>query len=152
MYSSHQPNPPPMSTNHIPQCHIHTFLEHLQGQWFHHLPEQPIPVLHHSFWEEIVSNNQPETLLAQLKAITSHPKWHLASQFTSVHTIRCHIVCTIFNGFLWQTLSSFHFNCKSRSIGVLLILCSGKNVESNPLVYNLVVLRQSSLSQKDLHD
>jgi len=28
-----------MLTAHLPQCHIPTALEHLQGWWFHHLPE-----------------------------------------------------------------------------------------------------------------
>ena len=41
---------PTMPTDHTPQCHIYTFLEHLQGGWL-----------------------QPEPPLAQLKAITSHP-------------------------------------------------------------------------------
>jgi len=29
-----------MPTDHIPQYHMHTVLEHLQGQWLHHLPGQ----------------------------------------------------------------------------------------------------------------
>ena len=33
-----------MPTNHIPQCHIYTVLEHLQGWWFRHLPGQPVPI------------------------------------------------------------------------------------------------------------
>jgi len=28
-------------TVHVPQCHIHTSLKHLQGRWLHHLPGQP---------------------------------------------------------------------------------------------------------------
>ena len=42
---------PNMPTEHVPQCHISTFLEYLQGWWLHHFPGQPIPVPHHSFWE-----------------------------------------------------------------------------------------------------
>ena len=57
-----------MPTNHVPQCHIHTVHEHL-----HHLPGQPVPLPHHSFQEEIFPNIQPEPLLAQLEAFTSHP-------------------------------------------------------------------------------
>ena len=49
------------------------FLEHVQGQWLHHLPVQPIPAPGHSFGEEIVPNIQPERSLAQLKAIPSCP-------------------------------------------------------------------------------
>ena len=45
------------------------FLEHLQGQWLHHLPGQPIPMPDHSFREEIFPNIQPEPPLAQLQAI-----------------------------------------------------------------------------------
>ena len=40
-----------MPTNHAPQCHIYTVLEHLQGQWLHHLLGQLVPLPHHSFWE-----------------------------------------------------------------------------------------------------
>lgn len=34
---------PTMSTNHVPQCHIYTVLEHLQGWWHRHLFGQPMP-------------------------------------------------------------------------------------------------------------
>jgi len=37
----------------------------------HYLPGQPITVYYHSFWEEIFPNIQPESPLAQIKAITS---------------------------------------------------------------------------------
>jgi len=47
------------------------FLKHLQGQWLHHLPGQPIPVHHHSFREEILPNIPPEPPLLHLEAITS---------------------------------------------------------------------------------
>lgn len=33
--SNHQPTPP-MPISHVPQCHISTLLEGLQGQWLHH--------------------------------------------------------------------------------------------------------------------
>ena len=33
-----------MPTDHISQCHIYTFLEHLQGRWLHHLPGQLVPM------------------------------------------------------------------------------------------------------------
>ena len=52
--SNHQPIPT-MPTNHVPQCHIYTFLEHHQGKWLHHLPGQPVPVPHHSFCEQFPS-------------------------------------------------------------------------------------------------
>jgi len=39
-----------MPTNHIPQCHISTVLEHLQWWWLHLLPRQPVPMHHRSFW------------------------------------------------------------------------------------------------------
>ena len=63
-----------MPTAHVPQCHIHTALEHLQGWWLHHLPGQPVPLPHHSYWEETFPNIQPEHHLAQRKPITSHSK------------------------------------------------------------------------------
>jgi len=47
--SNHQPTPT-MPTNHIPRCHIHTALEHLQGRWLYHLPGQPVPLPHCSCW------------------------------------------------------------------------------------------------------
>ena len=43
--SNHQPIPT-MPTAHVPQCHIHTALEHLQGRGLHHLPGQPVPLPH----------------------------------------------------------------------------------------------------------
>ena len=54
-YSNRQPTPT-MPTAHIPQCHIHTALEHFQGWWLHHLPGQPVPLPHCSCWEEMVPN------------------------------------------------------------------------------------------------
>ena len=39
-----------MPTNHVSQCHISAFLEHLQGWWLDHHPGQPVP-LHHHFFE-----------------------------------------------------------------------------------------------------
>ena len=48
-----------MPTDHGPQCHIHTFLDHLQGQCLHNLPAQPVPMYHHSF-AEIFPNNFTE--------------------------------------------------------------------------------------------
>ena len=53
--SNHQPIPT-VPTNHGPQCHICPFPVHLQGQWLHHLPGQPVPMPHHSYWEEIFPN------------------------------------------------------------------------------------------------
>ena len=57
--SNHQ-HIPTVPTDHVPQCHIHMALEHLQGQWLHHLPGQPVPLQHHSFWEEMFPNIQPD--------------------------------------------------------------------------------------------
>jgi len=34
--------------NHVPQCHINSFLEHLQGQWLRHFPGQSVPLPHYS--------------------------------------------------------------------------------------------------------
>jgi len=45
-----------MPTKHIPQCHISTFLEYLQGRWLQHLPGQPLPLPDGSFCEEIILN------------------------------------------------------------------------------------------------
>ena len=39
--SSCQPNTT-MPTKPCPECHIHTFFEHLQGWGLHHLPGQPV--------------------------------------------------------------------------------------------------------------
>ena len=36
------------------------FLQHLQGQWLHHLPGQPSPVPDHPFREVVFPNVQPE--------------------------------------------------------------------------------------------
>jgi len=66
---------PTIPTNYVFQCHICTFLEHLQGQQLHHLHGQPVPVHHHSFWEEIFPDIQAESPLVQLEAIPSLPYW-----------------------------------------------------------------------------
>ena len=55
-----------------------TFLQHLQGQWLQHLPGQPLPMPHHSFWEDIFLNTQPEPPMAQLEVTTSLT-WHMPS-------------------------------------------------------------------------
>ena len=49
------------------------FLEPLQGWLFYHLPGQPVPMPHHSFWDIFFPNIQPEPPLAQFKVITSCP-------------------------------------------------------------------------------
>ena len=49
------------------------FLEHLQGQWLHHLSGQPIPVPDHPFKEVVFPNVQPDPSLAQFEAIPSGP-------------------------------------------------------------------------------
>ena len=41
--SNHQPIPT-MASDCVPQCHINTFLEQLQGLWLHHFPGQPVPM------------------------------------------------------------------------------------------------------------
>ena len=47
-------------------------LEHLQGQWLHHLPGQPIPVPDCSFREKKNPNIQPEILTISLMDRDSH--------------------------------------------------------------------------------
>jgi len=64
---------PTMPSNHVPQCYIHPVLEHPQGWWLHHLTGQPVPMPHHSFWEEMFPHIQPKPPLAQLEAIPSRP-------------------------------------------------------------------------------
>jgi len=74
-----QPQPiPTMPTDRIPQCQISKFPEHLQGWWPHHLPGQPVPLHHHSSWEEMFPNTRPEPPLPQVDAIPwGHPWWSL---------------------------------------------------------------------------
>ena len=68
-----QSNPSPFTNgsplNHVPQHNIQTLVEHLQGQWLHHLSGQPIPVPDHPFREAVFPNIQPEPSLVQLEAI-----------------------------------------------------------------------------------
>ena len=59
--------------NLVHQCHIYMFLERLRGQWLHHLPGQPVPMPHHSFWGETFPDIQPESPMVQLEAIPSCP-------------------------------------------------------------------------------
>ena len=42
--SNHRPTAA-VPTKHVPQCHIYTFLEHLQGQWLHHFLFQCLTAL-----------------------------------------------------------------------------------------------------------
>lgn len=53
-----------MSTNHVPQCHIYTVVERLQGQWLHPLPQQPVPLPHCFFWV-VLTHIQPDSRLLQ---------------------------------------------------------------------------------------
>lgn len=59
--------------NHIPQYNIYMVLQYLQGQWFHHLSGQPVPLPDHTLWEELFPKTQPESLLVQLEAIPTNP-------------------------------------------------------------------------------
>ena len=59
--SNHQP----ITNMLIKWYHIYMFLEHLCGQWLHYLTGQPVPMLDHSFWEEMFPNIQHE------------PPWHI---------------------------------------------------------------------------
>ena len=82
--SKHQPIPI-MPTDHVPQCHIHTVLEHLHGRWLHHLPGQPVPLQHRSFWEEIFLYIQPElnfliSILAEYGAEANVCQWQMQSR------------------------------------------------------------------------
>jgi len=51
---------------------IHENPENLQEWLLHHLLWQAVPILHHSFLEEIFPKIQPEHLLPLLKVISSH--------------------------------------------------------------------------------
>jgi len=42
-------HPPPTPSDHVPQCHTHTFLKCLHEWWPHHLPGQCVPIRHCSF-------------------------------------------------------------------------------------------------------
>jgi len=68
--SHHQPMPV-AALDHVPLCHIHPFLEHLQWQWLHHLPVQPVSPPQHSSWEEIFPNIERD------RGFQEHPtrKW-----------------------------------------------------------------------------
>jgi len=48
-----QSNSQPIPTDHGSQCHICTFLEHLQGRWLYHHPGRPVPLYHHHCWKEV---------------------------------------------------------------------------------------------------
>ena len=58
-----------MSANHVPQCHIHMILKNIQGWWLYHLPGYLFPVPHHSFWEEMFPNIQPEPPRHNLRSV-----------------------------------------------------------------------------------
>ena len=48
------------------------YLQYLQRQWHHYLPEEPIPVPNHSFGDEIFPNIQCEYSVEQPEAIPSN--------------------------------------------------------------------------------
>ena len=52
LYSNCQPIPT-MPANHIPQCHISSVPEHLQGWWLHHLLDSPFQWITTHFVERI---------------------------------------------------------------------------------------------------
>lgn len=63
---------PTMSTSPPhPQVPPPKFLGRPEGWWAHCLSGQPVPILHHSFWEGISPHIQHEPLLVQLRAILS---------------------------------------------------------------------------------
>lgn len=64
---------PTRPTNHIPQCRISTFLEHLQGQWLCHLSGQPVPNTLLLFLRINFLDIWPEPPMVPNKSITSHP-------------------------------------------------------------------------------
>jgi len=47
-------------------------LKYFQAWQLYYLPEQPVPLQHHSSGEELLPNTQPENPLVQHKAIISH--------------------------------------------------------------------------------
>lgn len=61
----------PCPLDHGTKCHIQLFIKHLQAQWLHHLPWQPIPMSNHLFCEEFLPNVQPKTLMGQFETTSS---------------------------------------------------------------------------------
>lgn len=53
------------------ECHVQSFLEHLQGQGLHHFPAQPLPVPDNALHEENPLDVQPDPPLVQLEVISS---------------------------------------------------------------------------------
>ena len=66
----------PCPLTHVPQWHTYTILKHFQGQWLHHLPGKPVPVLHCSFGEEIFPHIQSEPPLV------THPLYKIESAYS----------------------------------------------------------------------
>lgn len=63
------PTPP----SHAAKCQVCSFSEHFQGWWLNHCPGQPVPMLNHSYSEEILPNIQLEPPLVQFEAISLYP-------------------------------------------------------------------------------
>lgn len=72
--SNHPPNTTNPPLNFVPQCHSHTSLKHLQGLGLHHLPEQPVSMPGHLFWEQILPDIQPELPQCHLTSFHFSPK------------------------------------------------------------------------------
>jgi len=98
--------------NYIPRYHIYPFFKHLQGQWLHHLPEQPVPMPNHSFWEELSPNIQLKPSLEQLEAILSCP---IANLCYSYYMAQAHLCshCSVLTEYSCQDIQ---VNCKTTFI------------------------------------
>jgi len=87
-----------MPTDHVSQCHISLVLEHLLGQWLHHLPGQPVPLYYQSFWEEVFLNIQSEPTL---RFITGTSLWR---QPQTYRWLWLHLCLTVGWMTLWSVL------------------------------------------------
>ena len=70
------PAHPHLPTDHVPQCHVHTVLEHLQGWWPHHLPLQPVP-LQHCSWRRNCSTTHLNLPWCNFRPLSLTLSWKL---------------------------------------------------------------------------
>ena len=104
------PPTPPRLLNHIPKCHIYTFIEHLQGRWLSHLPGQPIPMSDHSFSKEIFPNIQSKSPLTQPEASLPIASYLGAATNTCLTTTSFQVVVETISETITETISETIIN------------------------------------------
>ncbi|KAK4825857.1 hypothetical protein QYF61_003131 [Mycteria americana] len=106
------PRPP---LHHVPKHLIQASFKYFQGWRLNHFPGQPVPMLDNPFSEVKFPNIQSKPPLAQLEAISSHPRGtsstptvNLALPTPPLHHVPKHLIQTSFKYLQGWQLNHFH--------------------------------------------